>query len=129
MLKALNQLSFYVKDTTTSVSFYKKLGFEIISDDNAVGEVKLGSTNLQFLAQDTTKDMDQSFQKDAFGEPKGTGVYIYIQVDGINDYHKSLKDEGISASTEPRDWPWGNREFVVRDPDRYKLVFYEKIKS
>ena len=128
MLKALNQLSFYVKDTTTSVSFYKKLGFEIISDDNAVGEVKLGSTTLQFLAQDTAKDMDQSFQKDAFGEPKGTGVYIYIQVEGINDYYKNLKDEGISASNEPRDWPWGNREFVVRDPDRYKLVFYEKIK-
>ena len=127
MIKAINQLSFYVKDTTTSVSFYKKLGFEVVSDDNAVAEVKLSSMTLQFLAQDSAKTMDQSFQKDAFGEPKGTGVYIYIQVEGIDEYYKNLTDEGITASTEPRDWPWGNREFVVRDPDRYKLVFYDKI--
>ncbi len=127
MLKAVNQIGFYVKDTTTSVSFYKELGFEVVSDDNAVAEVKLGSVTLQFIAQDTAKTLDQSFQKDAFGEPKGTGIYIYIQVEGIDDFYKRLVEEGVKPSTEPRDWPWGNREFVVRDPDRYKLVFYEKI--
>jgi len=128
MLRAVNQIGFYVKDTTTSVSFYKKLGFEVVSDDSAVAEVKLGSTTLQFIAQDTAKSMDSSFQKDAYGEPKGTGIYIYIMVEDINNYFKKLGEEGITTSTEPRDWPWGNREFVVRDPDRYKLVFYEKIK-
>lgn len=128
MLKAVNQLGFYVKDTTTSVSFYKKLGFEVVSDDSAVAEVKLGSTTLQFIAQDTAKTLDQSFQKDAFGEPKGTGVYIYIEVEGINKYFNTLTEEDVTTSTEPRDWPWGTREFVVRDPDRYKLVFYEKNK-
>ena len=128
MLRAVNQIGFYVKDTTATVSFYKKLGFEVVSDDSAVAEVKLGPMTLQFIAQETAKSMDSSFQKDAFGEPKGTGIYINIMVENINEYYKKISEEGIKSSTEPRDWPWGTREFVIRDPDRYKLVFYEKIK-
>lgn len=27
----------------------------------------------------------------------------------------------------PRDWPWGNREFVLKDPDGYKLVFWHEL--
>lgn len=33
---------------------------------------------------------------------------------------------GMKPSSEPRDWPWGRREFVLRDPDGYKLVFFKK---
>jgi uncharacterized glyoxalase superfamily protein PhnB len=59
-------------------------------------------------------------------EPKGTGVYINIEVDNIDNYYNQLKAAGKAPSTEPRDWPWGQREFVICDPDRYKLVFYQK---
>jgi catechol 2,3-dioxygenase-like lactoylglutathione lyase family enzyme len=127
MLKALNLLSLYTKDVEASVSFYKELGFELVNNDGSVAEVKLGDVRLQFIAQETADKQDESFQKDAFGEPKGTGVYIYIEVDDANAYYKQLKEVGITPSTKPRDWPWEQREFVVRDPDRYKLVFYEKL--
>lgn len=126
MLKALNLIGLYVKDVEASVSFYKNLGFEVISNDGVVGEIKLGAMKLDLIAQDTAKEQDESFQKDAFGEPKGTGVYINVEVDGIDEYFKQLKDAGIKPSIEPKDWPWGQREFVLRDPDRYKLVFYQK---
>lgn len=127
MLKALNLIGLYVKDVETSISFYKELGFEVISNDGVVGEIKLGTMKLDLIAQDTAKEQGESFQKEAFGEPKGTGVYIYVEIDNIDDYFKQLKEAGITPSTEPRDWPWGQREFVVRDPDRYKLVIYQKI--
>ena len=129
MIKAVNRIGLYVHDTAASVSFYKDLGFEVVSDDGSVAEMKLGDVRIQFVAQETAEGMDESFQKDAFGEPKGTGVYINIEVEQIDDYYQQLKQAGIKPSTEPRDWPWGQREFVVRDPDRYKLVFYQKIAS
>jgi catechol 2,3-dioxygenase-like lactoylglutathione lyase family enzyme len=127
MLKALNLLGLYVKDVETSVSFYKELGFEPVSNDGGVAVVKLGAMRVQFVAQETAKDQSESFQKDAFGEPKGTGVYINVEVDNIDDYFKQLKESGITPSTEPKDWAWGQREFVIRDPDRYKIVFYQKL--
>lgn len=128
MLKALNLIGMYVADTEASVSFYKQLGFEVVSNDGSVAEVRLGDVRLQFVAQATAKEQDESFQRDAFGEPKGTGIYINVEVDSnIDEYYKQLKESGINPSTEPKDWPWGHREFVVRDPDRYKLVFYEKL--
>lgn len=126
MLKALNLIGLYVKDVDTSISFYKTLGFELVSNDGSVAEVGIGGTRVQLVAQETARDQNESFQKDAFGEPKGTGVYLNVEVTDIDDYYSQLIENGIKPSTEPKDWPWGHREFVVRDPDRYKLVFYEK---
>jgi hypothetical protein len=53
MLKAINVIGMYVSDTMTSVSFYKDLGFEVISDDGIIGRVKLGGFELDFMAKDT----------------------------------------------------------------------------
>ena len=92
-----------------------------------MAEMALGPMKLQFIDKETAKDQDGSFQKEAFGEPKGTGLYINIEVDGIDAYFQELKNKGLKPSTKPRDWPWGQREFAIRDPDRYKLVFYEKL--
>jgi uncharacterized glyoxalase superfamily protein PhnB len=128
MLKAINLLGFYVKDTANSVSFYKQLGFEVVHNDGLSAEVRLVDTRLQFVAQATATNMSASFQKDAFGEPKGLGVYVNIEVTDIDTYYQNLLNEGMAPSTKPRDWSWGHREFVLRDPDQYKLVFYQKLK-
>lgn len=127
MLKALNLIGLYVKDIESTVTFYRELGFELVSNEGGIAEVKLNDVRVQFVAQETAANQDESFQKDAYGEPKGTGVYINIEVDNADKYYKQLLESGIKPSTEPRNWPWGQREFVVRDPDRYKLVFYEKL--
>ena len=89
--------------------------------------MSLGSMTLQLIDKETAKEQGEAFQKEAFGEPKGTGVYVNVEVEQIDEYYQSLLAKGLKPSTEPRDWPWGHREFVIRDPDRYKLVFYQKI--
>lgn len=127
MLKGTNLIGLYVKDVEASLSFYRTLGFEIEDNDGGVATVKCGSTRILLIAQETSKEQHESFQEDAFGEPKGTGVYIYTEVGDIDDYYDQLKQSGIKPSTEPKDWPWGQREFVLRDPDTYKLVFYQKL--
>lgn len=127
MIKNINILGFYVSDLAATVDFYSKLGFQKIRQDVTIAEMSLGQMKLQFIDKETAKEQDKSFQKEAFGEPKGTGLYINIEVDNVDAYYQSLKDKGLKPSTEPRDWLWGQREFVIRDPDGYKLVFYEKI--
>jgi len=66
-------------------------------------------------------------KNEAGAKPKGLGIYINVNVENIDTYYQSLLDKGLKPSSIPRDWPWGNREFVIRDPDGYKLVFCEKL--
>jgi len=58
---------------------------------------------------------------------KGAGLYLYISVDNVDKFYKKLLSKKLKPSSAPRDWPWGNREFVIRDPDGYKLVFFKRI--
>ncbi|MBW3538581.1 VOC family protein [Candidatus Parcubacteria bacterium] len=127
MLQDLNLLGLYVTDPFKTADFYHQLGFTLVKQDKDVAEVKLGQFRVQFVNKETARDQDKAFQKEAYGEPKGAGLYINVSVKGIDSYYQSLLDKNLRPSSQPRDWPWGNREFVIRDPDGYKLVFYERI--
>jgi uncharacterized glyoxalase superfamily protein PhnB len=76
------------------------------------------------LSKNETKE---EFKKDANADEKGLGTYFNISVEEIDLFYKSLIKRGFKPVNEPRNWPWGNREFVLKDPDGYKLVFFEKI--
>lgn len=122
--KAMNGLMLYVTNVATSLRVYSQLGFEIIHDHPPLfGSVQLGDFLIQF--QDKNNPTDPDFIVEALAEPKGCGLFVYIQVDDVDKFFEEIKKRGIVPATTPRDWPSGNREFVVRDPDGYKLVFYE----
>jgi catechol 2,3-dioxygenase-like lactoylglutathione lyase family enzyme len=126
MLKKLDSLLFYVSNVGKTVDFYRKIGFEQTRLEKNLAEVSLKSFRLQFIDQSTAKDPE--FRKEATARQKGSGLYIYIEVEDIDEYHKSLLEKGLKPSGQPRNWPWGNREFVIRDPDGYKLVFHQPLK-
>jgi uncharacterized glyoxalase superfamily protein PhnB len=127
MLKAINILGFYVTDINATVDFYEKLGFSTAKHEKTIAEMRLGDMTLQFIDKATAKNQNESFQNDAFGEPKGLGIYINIEVDNVDEYYNSLIEKGLNPSTTPKEWPWGHKEFVIRDLDKYKLVIYQKI--
>ncbi len=52
-------------------------------------------------------------------------VELYIEVVGIEDLHARLARE-IPIEWGPEVYTYGRREFAVRDPDRYLLIFTEE---
>ena len=57
-------------------------------------------------------------------EKFGTGVYLYMQIDGdIDEYYQELKKKGVRISVDIKDEPYGVRDFTVEDVDGYKLNF------
>ncbi len=118
----VTSLVFWVQDATLSYKFYKKLGFEVggITDRHAV--VKCGSFEIMLV---TMRD-ENEFNKDSLSAHKGQGMYVYINVDDVDAKYKEVTDLGLESSSEPRTWEWGNREFVIKDPDGYKLCFWQK---
>jgi catechol 2,3-dioxygenase-like lactoylglutathione lyase family enzyme len=124
-LKGIDSLMLYVTDVKKSVEFYKKLGFTVVEEQKEYGAVRLGHFELHF--HDKRAVPGSYFRKESLAEPKGAGLYIYVEVKQVDAYYRQLLEAGIVTSTSPRDWPWGKREFVVRDPDAYKFVFYESL--
>jgi len=71
---------------------------------------------------------EDMFARDSLASEKGRGMYIYIKVDDVDAKYKELSALGVQQITEPKNWDWGNREFIVKDPDGYKLCFWSPAK-
>lgn len=57
----------------------------------------------------------------------GAGQYIHINVENVDEFYEDLLVKGLQSLSKPQDFPWGHREFVLRDPDGYKLVFFTEL--
>jgi len=121
MIKRFHSILFYASNLDKTAKFYEQLGFKVDRESDLV-RVKLGDFRLAFIDENQTPIKNESDMK-----PKGLGIYTYIEVEDVDKYFEFIKERGVEPRTEPRDWPWGKREFVVKDPDGYKLVFYSSI--
>ena len=64
------------------------------------------------------------------GEKLGTGVNLYMQIDGdIDEYYDELKKRGVRFAADIKDEPFGIRDFTVEDVDGYKLTFNQVSKT
>lgn len=119
----ITNLLFWVQENKLSEKFYKKLGFEVVQSDDEHSLVSLNGFAIDLV---NMRD-EEKFARDSMSGDKGRGVYVYIGVDNVNMAYKKLLEQGFTPSSTPQDWPWGNREFILKDPDGYKLCFWEKL--
>ena len=45
------------------------------------------------------------------------GVYLTIEVENVDEYYHSLKEQGVPIAIELREEPWGDRHFAIVDPN------------
>jgi uncharacterized glyoxalase superfamily protein PhnB len=121
-MKVTNIL-FWVMENRVSEKFYKKLGFSVDESTDYYSEISLGSFKITLV----NMRGEDEFAGDSLAGKKGTGMYVYVHVDDVDAKHAELIKNGFRPSTEPRNWPWGNREFVLKDPDGYKIVFWHTL--
>ena len=115
-LKSVSGLTFFVKDIAKTVEFYKTLGFKIEKHEKDYLLARLNWFSLDFVA-------DKSNDKT---EPKGAGLCINISVGDVDEFYKNALAKGIKPAGQPQDFPGGFRNFVINDPDGYKLVIFKR---
>ncbi|OGN19400.1 MAG: hypothetical protein A3A29_00405 [Candidatus Ryanbacteria bacterium RIFCSPLOWO2_01_FULL_47_79] len=123
MIKRLHSTLFFVGDLGRTAEFYEKLGFAVQKFDDVV-RIKIGDFTLAFMDEKKVE-----IDKESGVNPKGIGTFTYVEVDDVDQHFQLVKDAGVKTSSEPKDWPWGKREFAVKDPDGYKIVFYSPVKK
>ena len=119
----ITSLLLWVQENEISAKFYKKLGFDIIHAEDDHSVVALNGFELTLVSM---RDEDM-FARDSMSSDKGRGLYVYIRAEDVDDKHRQLLALGLQPATEPKDWKWGNREFILKDPDGYKLCFWQPI--
>jgi uncharacterized glyoxalase superfamily protein PhnB len=123
-IKSVSGITCYVKNLSKTVKFYETLGFETKKSDAAHATLYSNWFWIDFLA--AAKNERPGYTKGVDLSNKGAGVFLYLSVDDVDGFHKALLSKGLKPSTQPQDQPWGNREFILCDPDGYQLVIFKR---
>jgi catechol 2,3-dioxygenase-like lactoylglutathione lyase family enzyme len=111
-INSISGLVFKVKDLDKTKQFYTDLGFRV----EEKGNYDIAYVNWFWI----------EFHKGNSDNGK-TGSFLHISIKGLDEYYGELVKKGLKPLGEPRDLPFGRREFELIDPDGYKLTFFEKI--
>ncbi|WP_025740334.1 VOC family protein [Aquimarina pacifica] len=109
----LNQITVPSVNVAQSIEFYKKLGLRLIV------EALPKYARFECIEGDATFSIHQTNNT-----PTGEGIYIYFEVDKIDDEVARLIREGITFDQLPIDQPWLWREARLKDPDNNQIILY-----
>lgn len=56
-------------------------------------------------------------------QSKKVGMHLEVNTPDVDEFHEELIAAGVEAVSPPRDRPWGERTFTVRDPDGNLIEF------
>jgi catechol 2,3-dioxygenase-like lactoylglutathione lyase family enzyme len=111
---SISGITCHVEDLSSTAEFYEAIGFRPGKQEPDRVTFYVNWFFVTFIAQQAELPN------------KGSGLFLYIKVDDVEDFHKAALSKGIKPEHEPKLRPSGNREFELRDPDGYKLVFFQK---
>jgi uncharacterized glyoxalase superfamily protein PhnB len=119
--------SFTVNDVEKSLAWYRDvLGFVV--EERWEREGKLVGVALQ--AGSVTFMLGQDDWKKGRDRRKGEGFRIYcMTTQDVDALARRIESHGGTLDQEPRDHPWGMRDFSLTDPDGFKITIGKEIKK
>jgi catechol 2,3-dioxygenase-like lactoylglutathione lyase family enzyme len=121
---SISGITCYVEDLARTAEFYEAIGFRRGKEEPGRATFYVNWFFMTFIARDGTDDAELG--KEAKLPTKGSGLFVYLKVEDIEDFHRAVLAKGMKPLGEPEVGPSGNREFVLRDPDGYQLAFFQK---
>ncbi len=115
--------SFTATDLQRSIAFYRDvLGFVIGEEWREKGvlmgcEIHAGAATFMLGQDDFAKGRDRQ---------KGVGMRMYCHTaQDVDRLAAQIKERGGMLDQEPKLMPWGDRVFMITDPDGFKLTFVQ----
>jgi catechol 2,3-dioxygenase-like lactoylglutathione lyase family enzyme len=107
MRASLEGLTFHVLDLERSRDFYERIPGAVL-EAHRPGEFalfRIGKSHLGLL------------------QSKSAGLHLEVNTPDVDRYYDRLLAAGVEPVGAPRDRPWGERTFNVRDPDGNMIEF------
>jgi catechol 2,3-dioxygenase-like lactoylglutathione lyase family enzyme len=117
-LNSISGVNCYVRDLSRTAEFYEALGFRRGKEEPDRLTFYVNWFFVTFTSEDQAEAAELA--------NRGAGLHLHIKVDDIEDFYRGLVSKGMKPASEPEKRRDGGREFPLRDPDGYKLVFFEK---
>ena len=115
MATEINAITLIVSDMAASVAFYTDIGFATVygGPDGSFTSLSIGSNfvNLQHTG----------------AVPETGWGRVIFHVASPDDVHATAVAAGHTPEFEPRDAPWNERYFHLRDPDGHELSFARRL--
>jgi catechol 2,3-dioxygenase-like lactoylglutathione lyase family enzyme len=111
-IKSVSALVFNVQNLEKTKKFYEELGFRF---GTPKGDYLIAYINWFSVEFHPGKP-----------ESKDSGAHTQLSVDNVDEFYEEVKSKGMKPEGEPKDTPMKRREFMLIDPDGYKLVFFTK---
>jgi catechol 2,3-dioxygenase-like lactoylglutathione lyase family enzyme len=124
-MKSISGILCFVKDLGKTADFYKALGFEFKDRTSEYMTAFLNEFWIEFVQEDKAEKSVFKKEVEIDKTNNGAGLFLHIDVENVDEFYKNLLGKGLKPVSEPKDFPWGRREFVIRDPDDYKLVLFQ----
>jgi catechol 2,3-dioxygenase-like lactoylglutathione lyase family enzyme len=111
-IKSISALVFNVRDLEKTKKFYDDLGFKFGAPKGNYLIAYINWFSVEFHP----------------GSSKNTGggAHTQLSVDDVDAFYEDVVAKGMKPEGEPKDTPMKRREFMLLDPDGYKLVFFTK---
>jgi catechol 2,3-dioxygenase-like lactoylglutathione lyase family enzyme len=101
-----------------SKSFYLKLGFELVFENDWYVLLQLNGQELAFMQPGL------DFQQPMFRhEYPGRGLWLTVELHDVDAALGNAIASGIPIEFGPLDEPWGDRHFAVLDPNGIPVDF------
>lgn len=110
----INAITLGSADLPRSISFYLALGLEL----------QFRATDVSFA---TLRHGENFVNLEKNEKPDSNWGRVVLFVPDPDAIHRRVVGAGFTPETEPRDAPWGERYFHVRDPDGHELSFARKL--
>ncbi len=119
--------SITVSDIEKSLTFYRDvLGFVVKERWERDGKL----AGAEFAAGAVTFLLGQDDWKKGRDRLKGQGISLYCQTaQNVDALARRIKAAGGNVVQEPKDQPWGMRDFAVLDLDGFKITLWSELKS
>lgn len=118
-----------VRNAHESISFYKDAcQFKLLKEPSEQNgqivhvEMALGDAVIMMSTEGACKEMGKE-KKSPKTQGTNVGCSFYVYVPDVDAHHKNAKQKGAEILQAPEDTHWGDRSYLLRDPDGYEWCF------
>ena len=117
-IEAISAVTLATHDMARAVAFYCALGFDFSygGAQSSFTSFHIGGGHLNLMAARE----DQSW---------GAWGRVIIYVSDVDAMYSRAMANGLSPEFAPRDAPWGERYFHIKDPDGHEISFAKLLES